>query len=80
MDSSFLSYGKEKESRSRAGFTTPFGVCERNVAMKEKIPLHTWMKQRWEFDNKKMWLLCPGKCHDYRVLHVSIPSGRLPSN
>ena len=54
MDSSFLSYGKEKESRSRAGFTTPFGVCERNVAMKEKIPLHTWMKQRWEFDNKKM--------------------------
>ncbi|KXT46472.1 hypothetical protein HMPREF2531_03116 [Bacteroides intestinalis] len=46
----------------------------------KKTPLHTWTKQRREFGNKKMWLLCPGKCHDYRVLHVPIPSGWLPSD
>ncbi|CDM04805.1 hypothetical protein BN890_23910 [Bacteroides xylanisolvens SD CC 1b] len=47
--------------------------------VKEKTPFHTWMRQCRKSGNKKMWLLYPGKCHDYRLLPVPIPSGRLPS-
>lgn len=79
MNSRFLSYGKEKRKPMRVWIHYPLWVCEKNVAMKEKIPLHAWMKQCRKSGNKKMWLLYPGKCHDYGLFLIPIPSDRLPS-
>ena len=39
-------------SRSRAGFTPPFGYVKGTLRWK-KTPLHTWTKQRREFGNKR---------------------------
>ena len=79
INSRFLSYGKEKRKPMRVWIHYPLWVCERNVAMKEKTPFHTWMKQCRKSGYKKMWLLYPGKCHDYGLFLIPIPSDRLPS-
>ena len=43
MDSRFLSYGKEKESRSRSGSTTPFGYVRGTLRWKKKFLFtHGW--------------------------------------
>ena len=66
--------GRKKKAEAGLDPLPPW-VCERNVAMKEKTPLHAWMRQCRKSGNKKMWLLYPGKCHDYRLLLIPIPSG-----
>jgi hypothetical protein len=42
MDSRFLSYGKEKESRSRSGSTTPFGYVKGTLWFETQDSISYW--------------------------------------